>query len=61
MKTKIIFRIEPIDYTRKRVYLTDVAWYYEDDPRGKERMEAAVAILEKIDFSKLQDKRKKKL
>ena len=59
MKTKIIFRIEPIDYTRKRIYLTDVAWYYEDDPRGKEEMEAVVAILKNIDFSRLQDKNKK--
>ena len=59
MKTKIIFRIEPIDYTRKRIYLTDVAWYYEDDPGEKEKIEGAVAILKNLDFSKLLDKNKK--
>ena len=59
MKTKIIFRRVPIDPTRKRIFLNDVAWYYEDDLRGKEKMEAAVAILEKIDFSKLEEKNRK--
>ncbi|HEY5746639.1 MAG TPA: hypothetical protein VIU12_11220 [Chryseolinea sp.] len=46
----------PIDPTRKRIYLNDVAWYYEDDPRGKEEMEAVVAMLRNIDFSKLEGK-----
>ncbi|SHH63770.1 hypothetical protein SAMN04488109_4760 [Chryseolinea serpens] len=61
MKTKIIFRKVPIDPTRKRIYLNDVAWYYEDDPCEKQKMEAAVATLEKIDFSKLRDENKKTL
>jgi len=59
MKTKIYFRIEPIDYSRKRIYLTDVAWYYEDDPGEKEKMEAAVAIAKNLDFSKLRNRNKK--
>ena len=59
MQATIIFREVPIDPTRKRIYLNDVAWYYEDDPRGKEEMEAVVAMLKNIDFSKLEGKNKK--
>ncbi|SHH63793.1 hypothetical protein SAMN04488109_4761 [Chryseolinea serpens] len=59
MLKTITFCEIPVDPTRKRIYLNDVAWYYEDDPRGKEEMEAAVAILKNIDFSKLEGKNKK--
>lgn len=55
MLKTITFCEVPIDPTRKRIYLNDVAWYYEDDPCEKQKMEEAVATLEKTDFSKLQD------
>ncbi|AYB32506.1 hypothetical protein [Chryseolinea soli] len=55
----ITFREVPADFTRKRIYLNEVAWYYEDDPRGKEELEAMLAILKNIDFSKLEEKNKK--
>jgi hypothetical protein len=54
MRATIVFREVPIDPTRKRIYLNAVAWYYEDDPREQEEMEAVIAILKNIDFSKLE-------
>jgi hypothetical protein len=35
----------------KKIYITEHAWYYENDPFDKEKIEAAKQLLKKINFS----------
>lgn len=44
---------------RKKIYLNDVAWYYEDDPFDKQKMIGAVELLKDLDISILQERDKK--
>lgn len=44
---------------RKRIYINEVAWYYEDDPSDKRKTEGAVALLKDLDWSIILDHDKK--
>ena len=43
----------------RKIYLNDVAWYYEDDPFDKQKTVGAVELLKKLDFSTLLERDKK--
>lgn len=52
--------IKTVSKRRKKIYLNEVAWYYEDDPSDKRKMEDAVALLKDIDWSSLDRARKQR-
>ena len=37
----------------KKIYITEQAWYYENDPYDKEKIDAAKQLAKKLDFSKI--------
>lgn len=43
----------------RKIYLNDVAWYYENDPADKKMTIEVVEMLKKIDFSILLERDKK--
>ncbi|AYB33324.1 hypothetical protein [Chryseolinea soli] len=43
----------------RKIYLNDVAWYYEDDPFDKQKTVEAVELLRKLDFSTLLESDRK--
>ena len=43
----------------KKIYLNDVAWYYENDPADKRMTIEVVEMLKKLDFSVLLERDKK--
>jgi hypothetical protein len=43
----------------KKIYLNDVAWYYENDPADKRMTIEVVEMLKNIDFSGLLEGHKK--
>jgi hypothetical protein len=45
-------KINPQNKGRK-IYVTKRAWYYENDPFDKEKVEAAKQLLVKLDFSQI--------
>lgn len=64
MKPKTTPSKKPVSKTTakkrsKKIYLNDVAWYYEDDPFDKQKTIGAVELLKKIDFSVLLERDRK--
>jgi hypothetical protein len=49
-----------VNKKRKKIYINEVAWYYEDDPSDKRKMEGTVALLKDLDWSSLERARKQK-
>lgn len=64
MKPKIITSKEPASKItakkrRKKIYLNDVVWYYEDDPSDKRMAIEGLEFLKDLDISILLEREKK--